>query len=78
MKAFKIFLSVLIGVIAVLISLWICGATLLMLAIMGATVSYFTDPWQGYVTMVFVFLVALAVIFCVCSFAKKIIVKLNK
>ena len=78
MKLFKILLQVLIGVIAVLVSLWICGATLLMLAIMGATVSYFTDPWQGYVTMVFVFLIAIAVIFCVCSFAKRIIIKLNK
>ena len=78
MKAFKIFLQILTGAIAVLISLWIGGATLLMLALMGATVSNFTDPWQGYVSMIFLFLVALAVVFCVCFLAKKIIVKLNK
>ena len=71
----SVFLKVLTGLIAVLISLWIGGVTILMLALMGATVSNFTNPSQGYAFMLFVFLVALSIVFGVCFLAKHIITK---
>jgi hypothetical protein len=73
----KIFLQILIGIFAVLISLWVGFITLFMLTLMAATVSGFTVPLQGYAFMTIVFLVAFGIIFSVCFVAKKIIVKLN-
>ena len=72
----KIFLKLLVGIIAVLISLSVGMVTLLMLMFMGASVANF-NPWLAYAILVSVCLVPFGIIFSVCHVAKKIIVKLN-